>query len=667
MDFFERQRQARTDSRRLVALFVAAVVAIVVTIEAALLAVLHAQSAQHPRGRQDWTATAVEHAGLLLLVAAVVLGVIFIGSVVRAAQLREGGPAVARALGATQIPATTRDLAHQRLRNVVEEVAIASGVPVPQVFVLEKEPGINAFAAGFSTADAAIAVTRGALEQLDRDELQGVIAHEFSHVLNGDMRLNLRLVGWLAGITVLSMIGRILMRARGRNAGGVVVAGVVLAVVGSAGLFCARMIKAGISRQREYLADASAVQFTRQTRGIADALKAIAASAQGSRLTATDGEEVSHLLFGDGVGYSRLFATHPPLEKRIQALEPRFTMAGLKDWSRQRTVARAHAGERERAAAAEAASRSRSGSPFGVLGDTLPVPVVLAGLASGASAALEPGRVVGQVANPGSEDIDTAHLLHEAIPPVLDGLAHDPDQAVAVLAGLLLARDPATRDRQLGAIQRLFDLETGSAAVAAAGHVAVLHPMQHLPLAEIAFASLRRLPTATMERAGELVDLLIAADGAVALFEFCLGHLLRQHIREALDPTAVRLAGRRSLKDAEAEVGLLLSLLARGGGEDGGRAFAAGVAELGQAVAPRFAVPGDWPRRLDAALDALDRLKPAAKSLLVAAMTRTVMHDGRVDVAEAELLRTACAALHCPLPPLLHQARTRLAGPPTVE
>lgn len=667
MDFFERQRQARTDSRRLVALFVAAVVGIVLVIEAALLAVLHGQAMQRPRGQQAWTATAAEHAGLLLLVAAVVLGVIFIGSLVRAAQLREGGAAVARSLGGTQIPPSSRDLAHQRLRNVVEEVAIASGVPVPQVFVLEKESGINAFAAGFSTADAAIAVTRGALDTLDRDELQGVIAHEFSHVLNGDMRLNLRLVGWLAGITVLSMIGRILMRARGRNAGGVVMAGVVLAVVGSVGLFCARMIKAAISRQREYLADASAVQFTRQTRGIADALKAIAASSQGSRLSATDGEEVSHLLFGDGVGYSRLFATHPPLEQRIQALEPRFRMAELKDWARQRTVLRAAAGERERAAAAEAASRSRSGAPLGVLGDALPLPVVLAGLAPGASTALEPKHVVGQVANPGSEDIDTAHLLHEAIPPALEDAAHDPDRSVAVIAGLLIAADAATRERRLGAIQRLFGLDTGSAALVQAQRIAALHPMQHLPLAEIAFASLRRLPAADMRKAAELVDLLIAADGAVALFEFCLGHLLRQHIREALDPTAVRLSGRRSLKDVEAEAGLLLSLLARGGGADAARAFAAGVAELGQAVTPRFAVPADWPQRLDAALDALDRLKPAAKSMLVAAMTRTVMHDGRVDVAEAELLRTACAALHCPLPPLLHQARTRLAGPPTVE
>lgn len=440
MDFFERQRQARTDSRRLIALFVAAVVAIVVVIEAVLLAVLHGQSMQRPRGQQQvWTATAVEHAGLLLLVAAVVLGVIFIGSLVRAAQLREGGAAVARSLGGTQIPATSRDLAHQRLRNVVEEVAIASGVPVPQVFVLEKEAGINAFAAGFSTADAAIAVTRGALDTLDRDGSQGVIAHEFSHVLNGDMRLNLRLVGWLAGITVLSMIGRILMRARGRNAGGVVMAGVVLAVVGSVGLFCARMIKAAISRQREYLADASAVQFTRQTRGIADALKAIAASSHGSRLSDTDGEEVSHLLFGDGVGYSRLFATHPPLEQRIQALEPRFRMAELKDWARQRTAVRAAAGERERAAAAAAAARSRSASPVGVLGDALPLPVVLAGLAAGASAALEPKEVVGQVANPGCEDIDTAHLIHEAIPPALEEAAHDPERSVAVLAGLLLA------------------------------------------------------------------------------------------------------------------------------------------------------------------------------------------------------------------------------------
>jgi Zn-dependent protease with chaperone function len=201
-------------------------------------------------------------------------------------------------------------------------------VPVPQIFVLENEAGINAFASGFAPADAAVTVTRGALDKLTRDELQGVIGHEFSHLLNGDMRLNIRLMGVVFGIVVVATIGRKIAegagRARSRDSGGVALFGVALLVVGYLGVVCARLIKASISRQREFLADASAVQFTRQTDGIAGALKKIGGLAEGSKLAASGTEEIAHMLFGDGVGYSALFATHPPLTERIKRLDPSF-------------------------------------------------------------------------------------------------------------------------------------------------------------------------------------------------------------------------------------------------------------------------------------------------------------------------------------------------------
>jgi Zn-dependent protease with chaperone function len=223
------------------------------------------------------------------------------------------------------VPNDTGDFACRRLRNVIEELAIAAGVPVPQVFVLEEEAGINAFAAGYAPADAAITVTRGALDKLTREELQGVIGHEFSHVLNGDMRLNIRLVGVVFGILVVSVIGRkIAENVRGRDSSGVVLFGLVLAAAGYVGVVFGRIIKASISRQREFLADASAVQFTRQTEGIAGALKKIGALAEGSALDSGGKEEVAHMLFGDGVGYSALFATHPPLLDRIRRLDPSF-------------------------------------------------------------------------------------------------------------------------------------------------------------------------------------------------------------------------------------------------------------------------------------------------------------------------------------------------------
>ncbi len=237
-------------------------------------------------------------------------------------------------MGGTLVPADVQDPLRRRLRNVVEEMAIASGVPVPEIYVLEEESGINAFAAGFTPSDAAVAVTRGTLELLDRDELQGVIAHEFSHILNGDMRLNIRLMGVLFGIMVLGLIGRLIVRGghhtsiissrRDRGAPVALVIGLGLMVVGGIGVFFARVIKAGISRQREYLADASAVQFTRQSSGIANALKKIGGYSEGSLIKSADPEEVSHMLFGTGARFCSLFATHPPLVARIQALDPSF-------------------------------------------------------------------------------------------------------------------------------------------------------------------------------------------------------------------------------------------------------------------------------------------------------------------------------------------------------
>ena len=257
------------------------------------------------------------------------LGVIaFIGvcSMYKIGTLRSGGAAVAEQLGAMRVEPTSPDFAHKRLRNVVEEMAIASGVPVPEIYILEDEPAINAFAAGYTPSDAAVTVTRGAIDKLTRDELQGVIAHEFSHVLNGDMRLNIRLMGVLFGILVIGIAGRKMLEntGRSRDSGGYVAFGIAILAIGYIGVFFGRLIKASISRQREYLADASAVQFTRQPLGIGGALKKIGALVEGSKLQSSEKEEVAHMLFGDGVGYSDLFATHPPLEMRIKAIDPTF-------------------------------------------------------------------------------------------------------------------------------------------------------------------------------------------------------------------------------------------------------------------------------------------------------------------------------------------------------
>ena len=318
MNFFEHQAAARKASTRLVLLFALAVIGIVCAVDVAVLIAIGARDESTPG----------ETLAMLILASAVTAAIIGLGSMYRIASLRGGGETVAQQMGGVPVPDQTRDPQLRRLRNVVEEIAIASGVPVPKLYVLEHEAGINAFAAGYAPSDAVVAVTRGALDRLNRDELQGVIAHEFSHILNGDMRLNIRLMGVLFGILMMAIIGRKILEhgrfgGRDKGAGAVLVAALVAMGIGYLGLFFGRMIKAGVSRSREMLADASAVQFTRQATGLSGALKKIGGIGEGAKLEhAGDAEEVSHMLFGDGVGLSGLFATHPGGPERVKDAKP---------------------------------------------------------------------------------------------------------------------------------------------------------------------------------------------------------------------------------------------------------------------------------------------------------------------------------------------------------
>ncbi|HLI17737.1 MAG TPA: M48 family metallopeptidase, partial [Rhodanobacteraceae bacterium] len=331
MDFFAREAKVRHSSRMLVLLFALAVLAIVIAVDVVCAFFLVGF-----------------RPGPLIGIAVAVVVLIGLCSAYRVASLAGGGAAVAREMHAVQVPADTNNPQWRRLRNVIEEVAIASGVPVPEIYVMQNEAAINAFAAGYTPTDAVVCVTQGCLDKLNRDELQGVIAHEFSHVLNGDMRLNIRLMGLLFGIMVIWVIGRFLMwggfwgvgdndgrGGRGRGSSGqVALAGLALLAIGAIGVFFGRLIQAAVSRQRESLADASAVQFTRQTSGIAGALKKIAVFEEGSALQAPRRDEVRHMLFGDAEA-SSLFATHPPIIERIKALEPGFKPEELDAYVKQ--------------------------------------------------------------------------------------------------------------------------------------------------------------------------------------------------------------------------------------------------------------------------------------------------------------------------------------------
>ena len=634
MNFFERQDQARRQSRRLILLFILAVAAIVVAVDAVFLLAFGVIG-------EDSTPEGMT-AGLVLATL-VSLGIIGVASLFRISSLRSGGAAVARQLGGTPVPEDTHDFHYRRLRNVVEEIAIASGVPVPQIFVLEDEAGINAFAAGYATSDAAVAVTRGALDRLNRDELQGVIAHEFSHVLNGDMRLNIRLMGMLFGILALGIIGRKVLvhgRSSSRDAAPVMLAALGLLVIGYVGLFFGRLIKAGVSRQREFLADSSAVQFTRQTTGLAGALKKIGGLDQGSKLVSRDTEEVAHMLFGDGVGYSSLFATHPPLLERIQALEPAFKPSAMADLV-ARWQMHPPSGPDEDAA-------------LGLTARTPPpLPADLTELI------ISPPAVVAQVGAPQANDYVRAGALVYAIPDVLQHSARERDEAMPLLFGLLLAPPGKVRERQQFELAARHDERLVRQALDYADRLADLPRILYLPLASMAMPALRRRPKPELEKFMDGCYALSHADGRVDLFEYCLGRLLRVQVRDALDPAGHWAVSNRRLADVTPQAVTLMAVLAQAGHDDPASAMRAYLASL-SLVFPRlnspYRPPSDPLRALDEVWPVLDAVEPRGKELLIEGLVAAVSHDGRITVAEAELLRAVCASLHCPLPPMLERS-----------
>jgi len=627
MNFFEHQAAARRTSSRLVILFALAVIGIVAAVDIA-----------------TWIATG--SAGALVFTTIATLAVIGLGSMYRIASLRGGGEPVALQMGGVPVPEDTTDLNLRRLRNVVEEIAIASGVPVPKIYVLEHEAAINAFAAGYSTSDAVVAVTRGALDRLNRDELQGVIAHEFSHILNGDMRLNIRLIGVLFGILMIGLIGRKILehgRFGGRNkgAGAVLGAAIVAMIVGYVGLFFGRMIKAGVSRTREQLADASAVQFTRQSVGLAGALKKIGGLHEGARLNDRgDAEEVSHMLFGDGVGFSGLFATHPPLLQRIRALEPSFKAEQLERLQAQWLAAPPSGLDEDVRMGFDAGSGSR------LPGEAQEITV-------------SPPMVAAQVAAPAADDYRRADTIVGAIPDALRDLAAQRDAVMPLLLGLLLADDEALAARQHVEIADRLGGDVAAHAVRIHQQLtADLHPMLRLPLAALAFPVLRLRPRPDLDRFIDTVFAVVNADGEVSLFEYCLGRLLMVQVLESLDPSRYARFGRRKPGNVRNEFAILLAVVAQAGHEDAASAQRAYLAGL-QRVLPRdhlpYAPPSNGVLALDGVWEPLDALDPLAKQAMVEAVTAAVSHDGRVSVAESELLRTICGVLHCPLPPMLER------------
>jgi Zn-dependent protease with chaperone function len=638
LNFFEHQSLARRNSRVMVLLFLLAVAAVVVCVDVVVGCIwlwgrgqpLAAPLAAVPQSVYAWGAIATA-------------GMVFVVSLVSVARLGGGGATVAEMAGGRRIAANSADPLERRVLNVVAEMAIASGVRVPQVYVLDGERGINAFAAGWDASSAVIAVTRGALDTLSRDELQGVVGHEFSHILNGDMRLNIRMLGVLAGIVFIGSIGSFLMRNTDESSDSRAVAvafaaGLALFVVGYVGLFFARLIKAAVGRQREFLADAAAVQFTRNPDGLCGALDQIRCAAGGALISSRAAEDLSHMFFGESIRMrlGGLLATHPPLDERIERINPKFEPSG-------------YAKKRQAVDAAPAASEAA----IALAGDVAPNGrrAADAGVAWGRS----PEAAAGLVGKLDAGKLDYATRLLAALPAPLREAVRHADSAAAAMIALLIASKEEVMLQQLEAVKRATTL---------AGQVEALLPATrglglgfHLPVIDLALAALKSAPESTKKQAIAGLEAAAYADRRVSLHEFVVLTL----VREQLTPRTKPGAATKKVGDLQGAAAVVLALVAQAGT----RADAAGAREEALRAAQRSGAKvlgiaeeavAKAALTLDAARGALEELKglaPMQKEVLVKGLFAAVTADGTVRVAEAGLMRLVGAVLDCPLPPLI--------------
>ena len=657
MDFFARQDLARKRTKLLVVYFVVAVVLIIGLVYAIVMTAVNLSHQQRPQRSYPYQTQVVPptvwwDARVFLGAGLGTLAVIFIGSAWKTSQLSGGGGSVATLMGGRLVNPGTTDPNERKLLNVVEEMAIASGTPMPQVYVLNNERGINAFAAGHTPSDAAIGVTRGCIEMLSRDELQGVIGHEFSHILNGDMRLNIRLIGIIFGLLCLATIGRILLYARSSNSrdkNPLPLLGLALIVLGGIGVFFGRLIQAAVSRQREFLADASSVQFTRNPGGLSGALQKIGRYGYGSKLESEHAPDLCHMFFGNGLGDAMFgsMATHPPIPDRIHAIDPTWDgkFPPLKE-EQIETV--------RRAALAELQPRRP------------PLPQILGGILTGAVIAegtarppvIQSSSVLPNLGKPTPLHLKYADELRESLPERLTAAAHEPLAATALVYALLLSPEEPLRAQQLAEIARRVPGAVSENAAALYPEVYAVAKRTRLPLVNIALGALRNLTVVEFNQFSETLAWLAGSDGRVELFEFVLQKIVRHHLAARFAPLRPGTVQYYTLKPLVPDCAVILSALARVGSSDAveiQKAFVAGAPYL---RAPVNVEPALLPREqcgvepLDAALDRLALAAPIIKKNLLEACVRVVGADGVIQEAEAELLRAVADTLDCPMPPL---------------
>ncbi|MHB8810219.1 MAG: M48 family metalloprotease [Desulfobulbaceae bacterium] len=655
-DFFERQSAARRNSLLLVFYFLAAVALVVSLVSVAI----YIMFSFNP-GRLNFSATPfildwrAWDVAVLSKIGSVILFLILCGTVYKYSRLRSGGGSmIAETLSGRVIYPDTDDFYERRLLNIIEEMAIASGVTVPSVYLLAEERGINAFAAGFAQEDAVLGVTWGTLHYLTREELQGVIAHEFSHILSGDMLINIRLQGLLHGILVLGLLGETILRAamtvtdesrNTKNSAAIGIGfgiGIILFILGYTGVFVGRLLKSAISRQREFLADAAAVQFTRNPLGLAGALKKIGGLDDGSRIRSPHAAEISHMYFGNGVAESwfSAFSTHPPLLERIKRLDPVF-QGSYAERIEPVTL------DREEALAYATAGGNRIDSLAEQFAER-PADSLVAG-----------DELRRALSSPNPAQMELARELIGSLPETVRSAARNAFGARAVIYGLLLDPRPQVRQRQLAALKKNADPQVWREFTRLLPDIAGLRPELRLPLVDFAVPALKTLSVSQYPVFLRNIRTLLESDGEIDLFEYALQFVLLKHLRAHFGKVRRKLVEVTALTEIRDEISCVLSHLARYGHDDEGAARKALMravrlfAERERKYFNYLAESSCSLKNFDQALRRLNGASLPIKRQLLAAALECIIWDKRITVREAELFRVVTEALDCPVPPWL--------------
>jgi len=571
---------------------------------------------------------------ILLYTSITTLFVVIISSASKIKALSRGGSYIAQMMGGRLINFNNPSPEEKRFINVVEEMSIASGVSVPLIYVLDKEQGINAFAAGYTPNSAIIAATSGCLKLLSRDELQGVVAHEYSHILNGDMRLNIRLMGFLGGIHTLSTIGYFVLRGSSRGRRGSfsgMFFGLMLLTIGSIGMLCARIIQCAVSRQREFLADASSVQFTRNPDGLSGALQKIGGYVKSSKIMSPEAKETCHMFFSNAL--TSFFATHPPLKERIRLIDPnfrgRFKKISMKDIP-------------SFTAATDLSNATAAQSSF-----------------AGEQEAVTPESVLSSVGTVSPENVSQSSDLLKELPASIKRELSVPLDAAAITCCLVLDKSPEKRGKQISNINKSAPKALLAEILRHAKTVIQVEQKLRLPIVDLAIPALRQLSSPQYDNFIACIKTLIEADNKISLFEFSVYTIIKHRLDmefKNIGKKTVHLNG----PQLQADLLLILSLLAYSGNTDSEKtqkAFEACQDSLINIMgkAPILPLEKICFSSLGKALERIASEEPKLKKMAFEACTRCVLFDKIVSKGEAELLRAVAYCFDLPLPPFLPQ------------